>query len=176
MKKVKKNYNWLPDFVYGSIDGTITTFAVVAGVLGANLSVKIILILGFANLLGDGFSMAVGKYLSDKAQFDQLKKLGKDTSEVQPLKGSLYTFISFNLIGLIPLIGFIVSPLLHFNPQQTFIFASLTTLLALFFIGAVKAQFVKASKLYAGFQTMLIGGIAASIAYCVGYLMEKLVQ
>jgi len=50
------------DFIYGSIDGAVTTFAVVAGVVGASLSPNIILILGFANMFADGFSMAVANY------------------------------------------------------------------------------------------------------------------
>jgi hypothetical protein len=45
---------WLiQDFVYGATDGAVTTFAVVAGVVGAALSPSIILILGFANLFAD---------------------------------------------------------------------------------------------------------------------------
>lgn len=68
----KKSYNWLPDFVYGGIDGAVTTFAVVAGVVGAGLSTSVILILGFANLLADGLSMAVGKYSSDRAELEQI--------------------------------------------------------------------------------------------------------
>lgn len=71
----KMKYNWLPDFVYGGIDGAITTFAVVAGVVGAGLSTSIILILGFANLLADGFSMAVGKYSSDKAERERIEHI-----------------------------------------------------------------------------------------------------
>lgn len=73
MQKMK--YNWLPDFVYGGIDGAVTTFAVVAGVVGANLSTPIILILGFANLLGDGFSMAAGKFSSDRAELQRIQKI-----------------------------------------------------------------------------------------------------
>ena len=72
---VKMKYNWLPDFVYAGIDGAVTTFAVVAGVVGANLSTSTILILGFANLLADGFSMATGKYLSDKAELERMQYL-----------------------------------------------------------------------------------------------------
>ena len=68
-------YNWLSDFVYGGIDGAVTTFAVVAGVEGASLSIPIILILGFANLFADGFSMSVGKYMSDKAAREQYQKI-----------------------------------------------------------------------------------------------------
>jgi VIT1/CCC1 family predicted Fe2+/Mn2+ transporter len=39
------------DFVYGAVDGSVTTFAVVAGVIGAELSPSIVLILGF-NTIG----------------------------------------------------------------------------------------------------------------------------
>lgn len=76
MKKLK--YNWLPDFVYGGIDGAVTTFAVVAGVVGAELSTPVILILGFANLIADGFSMAVGKFLSDRAELDRISHIRAD--------------------------------------------------------------------------------------------------
>ncbi len=59
---------YIKSFVYGGLDGVITTFAVVAGVAGASLSANVILILGFANLVGDGISMAFGDYLSTKAE------------------------------------------------------------------------------------------------------------
>ena len=59
---------YIGDAVYGAIDGIVTTFAIVSGVVGADLSPNIILILGFANLLADGFSMAAGNYLSTKSE------------------------------------------------------------------------------------------------------------
>ncbi len=65
---------YLGEFVYGGIDGAITTFAVVAGAVGAGLDAGIILILGFANLLADGFSMSVGAYLSAKSDKDNFHK------------------------------------------------------------------------------------------------------
>lgn len=61
---------YLRDFVYGANDGIITTFAVVAGVAGADLSARIVVILGFANLLADGFSMAMSNYLGEKSNRD----------------------------------------------------------------------------------------------------------
>lgn len=60
--------NYLRDFVYGAVDGTVTTFAVVAGSAGALLSSRIVIILGFANLLADGFSMSVSSYLSSRSE------------------------------------------------------------------------------------------------------------
>lgn len=59
---------YIGEAVYGALDGIVTTFAVVAGVEGARLSSGIVLILGFANLIGDGLSMGVGSYLSTKSQ------------------------------------------------------------------------------------------------------------
>jgi len=59
---------YIKSAVYGGLDGIITTFAVVAGVAGASLSAGVVLILGFANLIADGLSMAIGDYLSTKAE------------------------------------------------------------------------------------------------------------
>jgi VIT1/CCC1 family predicted Fe2+/Mn2+ transporter len=63
---------YLRDFIYGAVDGIVTTFAVVAGVAGAQLSAGIVIVLGVANLLGDGFSMAVSNYLGTRAD-EQLR-------------------------------------------------------------------------------------------------------
>ncbi|MGV6806873.1 MAG: VIT1/CCC1 transporter family protein [bacterium] len=59
---------YIKDFVYGAIDGAVTTFAVVAGVAGAGLSAGVVIVLGLANLLADGFSMAVSNYLGTRAE------------------------------------------------------------------------------------------------------------
>ena len=61
------NHSYLHDFVYGGIDGAVTTFAIVAGVAGANLATGIVIVLGVANLLGDGFSMAVSNFMATRA-------------------------------------------------------------------------------------------------------------
>lgn len=66
--------NYLRDWVYGGIDGAITTFAIVAGVVGAGLSTKVILVLGFANLIADGFSMAASNYSGTKTEVDELER------------------------------------------------------------------------------------------------------
>lgn len=67
--------SYLRDWIYGGIDGAVTTFAVVSGSAGAQLSAKTILILGFANLIADGFSMAAGNYLGTKAETEQWQQL-----------------------------------------------------------------------------------------------------
>lgn len=65
------HYSYLRDWVYGGIDGTVTTFAIVAGVVGAHLSSRVILILGGANLVADGFAMAAGNYLATRSEQEE---------------------------------------------------------------------------------------------------------
>ena len=169
----KSNYNWLPDFVYGSIDGIITTFAVVSAVEGGSLPVVIILIMGFANLFADGFSMAASKYLSDKAELDQDSKFAKN---VNPVLGAWFTFIAFILLGSVPLSAYVVQPWLELSSNFTFQLACLSTLLALFFVGFCKGYFVAKNKFYEGLKTMLVGAIAAGISYGIGFYIESLVS
>jgi len=79
--------NYLRDWVYGGIDGAITTFAIVAGVVGASLSAKIIVILGLANLIADGFSMAASNYSGTKTEADELERfrqIEKKHIELEP--------------------------------------------------------------------------------------------
>jgi VIT1/CCC1 family predicted Fe2+/Mn2+ transporter len=76
--------HYLREWVYGGIDGVVTTFAIVAGVVGADLSPGIVLILGLANLVGDGFSMAAGCYSSAKAEQDNYDRLrALETSHIE---------------------------------------------------------------------------------------------
>jgi VIT1/CCC1 family predicted Fe2+/Mn2+ transporter len=67
--------SYLRDFVYGGIDGAVTTFAVVSGVVGAQLSSKVILVLGVANLIADGFSMAASNYSGAKTVADDVERV-----------------------------------------------------------------------------------------------------
>ena len=79
--------SYLRDWVYGGIDGTVTTFAVVAGVVGAELSTNALLILGAANLFADGFSMAAGNYSGTKAEieeYEQVRRMEERHVELAP--------------------------------------------------------------------------------------------
>lgn len=73
--------NYLRDFVYGGVDGAVTTFAVVAGSVGANLAPRIVIILGAANLLADGFSMAASNYLGTRSEIDDRKRIARIESK-----------------------------------------------------------------------------------------------
>lgn len=69
-----QEHSYLGDAVLGGIDGCVTTFAVVTGAMGAGFSSVVVIILGFANLLADGFSMAVGNYQGTKSDREFVEK------------------------------------------------------------------------------------------------------
>ncbi|MGA2814928.1 MAG: VIT1/CCC1 transporter family protein [Xanthobacteraceae bacterium] len=67
--------NYLRDWIYGGIDGAVTTFAIVAGVAGADLSATVVLLLGFANLFADGLAMGASNYIGTKAERDDYNRV-----------------------------------------------------------------------------------------------------
>lgn len=82
----KQTGRYIGDFVYGANDGIVTTFAVVTGSVGASLSPFIIIILGFANLVADGLSMAASSFLSRKSDLEyQEGQRKKEAWEIENL-------------------------------------------------------------------------------------------
>lgn len=177
IKKIEEN---LREFVYGGMDGAVTTFAVVTGAAGARLDTSVILILGFANVLADGFSMAVGSYLSEKSDQDLSNSKGETTAEdhESPLAASIATFISFILVGFIPLslytIDYVLS--LEIDTNSLLISSVVLTLLAFIGIGYLRGVITKISRGRAVLESFGLGAAAAIISYGVGYLLERLIS
>lgn len=223
--------NYLGEFVYGGIDGSVTTFAVVAGSTGANFDSSIIIILGFANLLADGFAMSVGSYLSAKSEQENYEKhknieywevenlpereraeiraiyrakgfegellenivnvitSDKDRwvdvmmkEELQMLEESksavltgLMTYLSFIVIGFIPLITYVSDYILKLNTDNLFLISCLLTSIAFIIIGYLKSSLNNSSRIKGILETLLLGGIAAAVSYFVGNILEKII-
>ncbi|MBF9058970.1 hypothetical protein HKCCSP123_07205 [Rhodobacterales bacterium HKCCSP123] len=211
---------YLRDMIYGGIDGAVTTFAIVAGVAGAGLSTGVILALGIANLLADGFSMAAGNYSGTKAERDDTRRLarverrhlrddpdgerreireilrlkglkgevleaatdqiaadreaavtlmltdeyGLAPVEPHPMRAALATFGAFQVAGAVPLIPFLL------GLPEAFRLAAGMTFAVFFAIGAAKSLWSEAPWWRSGLETLLIGGLAAAVAYGVGSL------
>ena len=224
--------SYVRDLVYGAIDGTITTFAVVAGVCGAGLSIEVVIILGLANLVADGFSMAISNFLGTRADEQLREKTRKQelehirefpegereeirqifrrkgfdgadlesaveviTSDAQrwvdtmlreehglslstpvPWKAALATFVSFFIVGAIPLAPFIWNGIFPgWSISLPFVWSALGAGLAFFLVGSAKGRYVAGSSLRAGLETLLMGGGAAALAYGVGVALHQLV-
>ncbi len=151
---------YLPDLVYGANDGIITTFAVVAGVVGAKLALHVVLILGIANLFADGFSMAASNYLAKRSEAEEARR----ATRLKAAQHGLATFISFVIIGAVPLLGY--------NPwipaDWRFPLTGALTLTTLFLVGASRSIVAPMKWFRAGLEMLVIGAIAAAIAYAIG--------
>ncbi len=212
----------LRDLVYGAIDGSVTTFAIVAGVAGAGLSPFVIVALGLANVLADGFSMAAGNYSGTKAEQDNIHRIraieerhiarypegerrevreilaqkgldgqvledatdaitadkenwiglmlegeyGLGGIDPNPMRAALATFGAFLVAGLIPLLPFVL------GLPDAFTLSAVSTMCVFFAIGALKSRWSLSAWWRSGIETLLIGGLAAAIAYGVGTLFH----
>jgi len=224
--------SYLKDFVYGAIDGTVTTFAVVSSVAGAGLSSGIVIILGVANLLGDGFSMAVSNFLATRSEEQLREKVRKmeekhiahipegEREEIRqifaakgfsekelekvvsiitsnkkqwvdimlqeewgislsgpsPFNAGFFTFLSFVLIGLLPLLAFVYQLSFHPTEFNSFFISTCMTAMAFFAVGAFKGQFVGKYWLLSGLETLTMGSSAAFLAFIIGASLKNLVS
>jgi VIT1/CCC1 family predicted Fe2+/Mn2+ transporter len=169
-KLLHERGSYIRDSVFAASDGIVTTFAVVAGSTGAALDPSVVLILGFANLFADGFSMSAGTYLGVKSETEYEKAQGDShVSGASPLKQGLVAFLSFDLAGIVPLIPYILKARNSFELSLTFVF------ILLFLIGAVKGEYTKKGWCKSGLEMLLIGGLAAVVAYTTGYMIENFI-
>lgn len=177
--------SYLSEFVYGATDGTVTTFAVVAGAAGAGLSSAVIVILGFANLMADGFSMGASSYLSAKSERDLKIKRHTEAGEEHkphdhthgetPLQDGLITFASFIVVGLIPFVLYVADALfsLGIDSSKLFMWSSILTGCTFLAIGLLKAHVTRTKPWRAASETFLLGAIAAILAYALGDLLAN---
>ncbi|MDX5347741.1 MAG: VIT1/CCC1 transporter family protein [Hymenobacteraceae bacterium] len=221
--------SYMSEFVYGGIDGAVTTFAVVAGSAGAGIGTEIVIILGMANLLADGFSMSVGNFFSTKTSrenYDRNRRIEdwevdnmreQEIEEIReiysnkgfkgdlleqvvqvitsdrevwidtmmreelnmikddktPLKTAFITFVSFVLIGIIPLLSYIFASAFDKSGQMLFLISSVATAIAMMIIGWLKSYVTEKSKWASIGETLLLGGVAAALAYLVGAVLEQ---
>lgn len=154
----------LPNIVYGANDGIVTTFAIVSGVVGAQLSNQVIVTLGFASLLADGFSMAASNYLSERSARVADGKTEPAAEPATAVRRGAVTFVSFVLAGSVALVAYVV-PL---PADRRLPLAVALTLATLFGIGAARGAVVQRGWLRTGVEMLLVGAAAAGVAYGIG--------
>jgi VIT1/CCC1 family predicted Fe2+/Mn2+ transporter len=154
--------HFLPDLVYGANDGIVTTFAVVCGVVGADLSTRVVLILGFANLVADGFSMGASNFLARRSYADAADRAdGREAAR----HGSATT-LGFVVAGTLPLVAYVVAV-----PEGgRFPIAVGLTAFALFTVGALRSLVTRQAWVRSGGEMLAVGASAAAVAFAVGAL------
>jgi len=163
--------NYLDEVIYGANDGIITTFAVIASATGATLGREVIVILGIANLIADGFSMGASSFLSIRTEED-VKRLKSFWSirKSDAVVRSLATFGAFVCIGLIPLTPFFTSVV----DGREFLISSIASGFTFFCVGGLRTIVTKRGFFVSGIEMFVVGGIAATLAYSIGYFVHTL--
>ena len=164
--------HYVRELIYGANDGIITTFAVVAGVAGGGLSLRVVLIMGAANLLADGVSMAAGNYLSIRSHESVLAAQELPEEEAAPLRHAAATFLAFVGAGLVPLVPYMLPGF----PVDRFAASIGFTLLAMFAVGASRALIARVRWWGAGLEMLGLGAVVATLAYGSGKLVAALVD
>ncbi|MBI4564198.1 MAG: VIT1/CCC1 transporter family protein [Planctomycetes bacterium] len=160
--------HYLGDLVYGANDGLVTTFTVVSGVTGARLAPSILVILGLVNLLADGFSMGASNFLAIRSSSGAE---GVDRGFREPLMHGIATFLSFVLIGTIPLLAYLIPG----ATTHPFLVSSGLTAGALFGVGALRSLVVRDPWMKCGLEMLGVGSVAAAVAYGVGRALAPLI-
>jgi vacuolar iron transporter family protein len=171
MKNIIKKF--LPEFVYGSVDGVVTTVAIVTAAVGAGLSSSVIFILGLANVLADAWSMGSSEYLSSISEA-QMEGDNYDDEGKTPLAKAGVTFGSFVTIGLLPVIPFLISVLAPGFRGSDIYVSLVAALFSFIIIGYVGARVTGTSHVRNIIRTVIVGSVAALISFLVGYLLRNL--
>lgn len=157
--------HYLRDIVYGALDGGVTTLAIVAGASGADLGARVAIILGVANLAGDGISMAAGNYLGMRSDIQQS---GGDARVEKPWRHGLATFLSFLVAGSIPLLAFLL-PVRDHLPV-----AAAMTLATMFAVGSMRARFIARRPTVLGLEMLAVALVAGAAALGIGMAARTL--
>jgi VIT1/CCC1 family predicted Fe2+/Mn2+ transporter len=164
--------HYIRDLVYGANDGIITTFAVVAGVAGGALSTRAVLIVGVANLVADGLSMAVGNFLAIRAHESARAAQDLPEEEANPARHGMATFCAFVAAGALPLVPYVSG----IDVSQQFLWSCVLTFVALFGVGASRSAVTIDSWWKAGLEMLTLGGVVALAAYGSGAVISGLVS
>ena len=160
--------HYIRDLVYGANDGIITTFAVVSGVAGGQLSQLAVLVVGAANLAADGVSMGVGNFLAIRADEHARETEGLPELERHPWKHGLATLLAFVVAGAVPL-----TPYLILRTSQQLVVSTILTFTTLFVLGALRALVTRDRWWQTGLETLVLGTFVAGAAYAAGHLVAS---
>lgn len=163
--------HYIRDLVYGANDGIITTFAVVAGVAGGNLSRTAVLVVGAANLAADGLSMAVGNFLSIRANESAREAEDLPEEEAAPVRHATATFLAFVVAGFLPLAPYVLPG----ADSGRFVWSLTLTMLALFVVGALRTTVTTDRWWRAGLEMLVLGSLVAAAAYGAGALIAAVI-
>lgn len=154
--------------VFGSMDGTISTLAVIAGVAGATTNNYIVLVAGVAAMLAEAISMGFSSYSSARVR-ERLVGHGRKLIQRSATEGTTFWLVTM-VGGAIPLVPFLFD---MGNLIYGLFLAVIFSTLFLFVIGFYTGKITKRNALYEGLLNASIGLVAAAVTYTVGYIISS---
>ena len=143
----------LRPFVLGSVDGLVTSFVIVAAGFAGDLPKSSVLLVGFASLFADAFSMGVSEYLSSRSTEERGRTI---------LFG-LTCFVSFVLFGSVPLLGYALM-----RTRSAEVALSVSLFAVMLVVVAVLRAFVAGTSVRSSLcEVGVLGACAGGIAYGV---------
>ncbi len=150
--------------------------AVVSGAAGATLGGETVVILGIANLIADGFSMGASSFLSIRTEEDVRRTNGllrrRRQKNLKALRRSLVTFGAFVVAGAMPLAPFVYDV----TGSSVFLVSAVAAGCTFFVVGGARTIVTKRGFFTSGLEMLTIGGIAATLAYSIGYGVHALIS
>jgi VIT1/CCC1 family predicted Fe2+/Mn2+ transporter len=101
-------------------------------------------------------------------------EIGMIPERRSPAKKALVTYLSFITVGSIPLLAYVAALLRNTPSDILFIISCALTLISFILIGSIKASLNKVNRVKAILETVLLGSIAAAVAYFAGSVLESL--
>lgn len=103
-----------------------------------------------------------------------VQELGMLPDERKPILSALATLGAFTIAGAVPLIVYLLGLAVTVPAEFAFPIAIGLSALAMFGLGASKVFITERNWLQSGLEMLVVGGLAASVAYVVGYLLRGL--
>lgn len=169
------------ELVFGVEDGVVQNMTLIAGMVGASLSNRIILIAAGINAIAGVLSMSMGTYLSSKAERDvaMATQNGSDTanstsklpsSNRSPRSDAAVMAGAYAIGAFIPLLPFLA------NSLNQIVAATLAVVLAgltLFLLGATKAALSNQARIKSGLEMLLLASAAGLAGFVLGVVARE---
>lgn len=162
---VTKTELYLRNVIFGMIDSLVSTVGLLAGISIAGTSIHTIVTTGVVYALVEGFSMAIGSFLSEESVEDY--KVKKQVGFSNSFFGALIMLVAFVLTSFIPII-----PYIYFSASRALGFSILFSVLALFLVGMISAKISRISIVKRGVMMAFLGGAAIVIGLVVGKFLN----
>ena len=100
------------------------------------------------------------------------EELGFGTTDPNEFRAALSTLVAFITVGSLPLLAFFYDLAAPGELEQAFAWSALMTAVAFFVVGALKSRFVDQAWWRSGLETLIVGSLAAALAYAAGVLLQ----